>query len=378
METLRVKLVIIAAAILMMAWAAVLHTSRRAVHAATQETARQTSPAVERKPRPTAPRLPAAPPPTDPAEDRLRTSNIFARLMAGDFPSLLAEEVEPYLVKNRRSAASLLGAFNATGDRQFLREAMEKYPDDPRVSFAAFFRTGPQDHTQPASEERRRWLESFTKSAPDNPLANYLLAFDSFKSGQMDQAVQQLLAAAQKGKFQDYSLDFMQNTEEAFRAAGWSEAEAKAIAASELALPHLAGLRQAGLKIIELAELYRQNGDDSSARTALDIGLGLSQHLTETGQITLIHELVGLAIESKVLEAMDAHSLWGGGQTVQDRLDAVAQRREDIKTVGGQSSEVLPTLSEQDLANYFDRLKTFGEATAAQWLLQTHSKPPSF
>ena len=50
------------------------------------------------------------------------------------------EQVEAYLKENQRSAASLLAASRVTKDQALLQEAMEKYPHDPQVSFAALFK----------------------------------------------------------------------------------------------------------------------------------------------------------------------------------------------------------------------------------------------
>src|SRR5213595_1641724 len=124
-----------------------------------------------------------------------------------------------------------MAAFHATDDRTFLQEAMEKYPADPRLDYVAWFRSQ-------SPEERRQWLEAFKQSAPDNACANYLSAREYFKSGQNNQAVQELLVAATK-PIQDYSLDFVQNAEEAYRAAGYSDAEARVISTSALPFPQL-------------------------------------------------------------------------------------------------------------------------------------------
>jgi hypothetical protein len=76
------------------------------------------------------------------------------------------------LEENRRSAESVLAAFRTTEDQAFLREAVEKYPKDPRVSFAAYFAARNQPDSSP--EERRQRLDAFKQSAPDNALADYL------------------------------------------------------------------------------------------------------------------------------------------------------------------------------------------------------------
>ncbi len=316
-------------------------------------------------------------PPEEATAEGRPATNFFTRLQNGELPRLTLEQVEPFLQKNGRSVESLLGAFDATGERALLREAAERYPDDPRVNFRAYFRATDHPASDPASPASRQHLEALAKSAPDNALPNYLLAFDDFKSGKTDQGVQQLLAAAQKGEFQDYSRDFVQNAEEAYRAAGWPEAEAKAVAMCGLELPHLAELKQAGLKTIELAQLYRHNGDEASAQAALQLGLGLGQRLDEPGQLTLIGELVGYAIERKVFAAMDPAILIGDtGQTVQSRLDAITQRRQTVKENVPRVDALMPTLAESDLVNYFDRMKLLGEDAATQWLLKTHGPQP--
>ena len=62
-------------------------------------------------------------------------------------------------------------------------------------------------------------------------------------------------------------------------------------------LPELAQLKQAGLGLAELAKKYQQAGDDASARAALDMALTLGHRLDQSPQVTIIQELVGIAIE---------------------------------------------------------------------------------
>ena len=81
-----------------------------------------------------------------------------------------------------------------------------------------------------ASHCEARFDPPRTQSAPENALANYLSALDCFKAGQTDQAVQELIAASDKPQFQDYSLNSVQDDEETYLAAGYSEAEAAAVA----------------------------------------------------------------------------------------------------------------------------------------------------
>src|SRR5881394_1147183 len=300
-------------------------------------------------------------PPVDPSLEGRSRTNLIARLLKGEeLPKLSSEQVQTYLDQNHRSVESLLAAFHATDDRTILREAMEKSPGDPRLDYVAWSRSQ-------SPEERREWLDAFKRSAPDNALANYLAARDYFKSGQNDLAVQEILAAAAK-PIQDYSLDFVQNGEEVYRAAGYSEAESKQIATSTLLLPQLAELKQVGHHLVDLANAYRESGDGASAQEALQMAMNLGQRLDAPESLTLIQSLVGIAVQRMVLNAMEPNSPYGEtGQSVQNQIDALVQRKEGVRILAQQTGTVLPKMSDQDLISYFDRMKTFGEQATLQW-----------
>jgi tetratricopeptide (TPR) repeat protein len=312
-------------------------------------------------PRLPAPRLSESRPQFDSSPESVSHTNLLTLLLKGeDLPKLRPEQVQSYLDENHRSVGSLLAAFQATDDRTLLEEAMEKYPTDPRLDYVAWRRSQ-------SPEEGRQWLDAFKQSAPDNALANYLSARDYFKSGQNDQAVQELSIAATK-PIQDYSLDFVQNADEAYRAAGYSEAEAKMIATSTLLLPQFAEYKGMGINLVELANTYRQSGDGASAQAALQMATSLGQRLDNPGSLTILQSLVGIAIQRIVLNSMDPGSTYGDtGQTVQSQIDSLAQRREAIKAVAQQTEKLLTTMPEQDLLNYFDRMKVFGEEAAIRW-----------
>ena len=169
-------------------------------------------------------------------------------------------------------------------------------------------------------------------------------------------------------------MDFLQSAEEAYRAAGYSDAEAKAIASTQLPLPHLIELKQLGVKLGELANTYRQAGDEGSANTALQMALKLGQNLEQpSGWNTVIGGLVGCAVERIALNGMDPASPYASsGQTVQGRLDELAQQRATVKAFVQQTSGLLEIMSEHDLADFFDRQKLFGEMAALRWALNKY------
>src|SRR6185437_1167175 len=110
-----------------------------------------------------------------------------------------------------------------------LREAMGKFPQDPQVAFEVV--------TSPwlTADEKRPWLKTFEQTAPENSLANYLLAMDDLKSGQTEEAMRELANAAGK-HFDDYTQSRIQDDVDAYLSAGYSMVEAQTISSGGLLL----------------------------------------------------------------------------------------------------------------------------------------------
>jgi RNA polymerase sigma factor (sigma-70 family) len=297
-----------------------------------------------------------------------QSTNLYERLK--EKPSKLsAEQVEPYLNANRRNAASLLAAYRTTGDAALLEEAMKKFPNDPQVSFEAVFRK------EGTPEERRKWLDGFKKADPNNAMANYLSARDYFKNGQTDKAVEELLAASGKS-FQDYTSERYQDDSEAYLAAGYSIADAKTVSSMQLLLPQLIELKQLAMNTVELANLYRQAGDNRSAQGALELAMGLGQRYSSPspGEAE-VSQLVGMAIERKALGAMDPTAAFGNeGGTVQDRIQQIQQQEIDLKEMNQRVELLFQTMSEHDWVSYRDRWLMFGEENAARWVINKYGE----
>jgi hypothetical protein len=305
----------------------------------------------------------------EPSKDASAT-NLIARLLnGGELPPLSVAQLARYLDENHQSAASLLSAYRVSRDSTLLKEAMEKYPHNPEVTFEAVF----QKDASPA--ERRGWLEAFKSAAPENALPTYLSALDYFNSGQTNLAVQELGAAAGRQQFTDYTAERIQNDEEAYRAAGYSEGDAKMAANYGLVLPQLGQMKGLSQQIVGLAAGYRQGGDENSAQAALQMGMDLGKQLDSPpgNSTTLIAELVGIAIERLTLSSMDPASAYGDG-TVQQQLDQLAQRRTSIKDLVTQSNPFRDQMSPEEWLSYNERTRSFGEENAIKWLLNKYGQ----
>jgi hypothetical protein len=261
---------------------------------------------------------------------------------------LTAGQVGPYLEANHRNAASLLAAYRTSKDPALLEEAKQKFPNDPQVAFEAAFEQGA------TPEERQQWLENWKNSDPDNSMANYLLARDDFKAGKPDQAVQELIAASGKGEYRDYTQARMQDDQDAYLSAGYSAAESESISSMQLLLPQLAQMKDLGLSLRDLANSYRQAGDESSAQAALQMAAQLGQRYGDTPGEPEISWLVGMAVEKIALNNMDPNDVYGSnGQTVQARLNSISNLNQYcrsypirigsvIKIAGAYSARKLP------------------------------------
>ena len=292
-------------------------------------------------------------------------TNLMVQVMDGvDMPKLTLEQVEPYLVANKRNAESLLAARQATGDPAFLKEAMQKFPNDPRVAYAGIFLP------DSSPQEKRQWLDAFKQSDPQNALANFLSASDYIKSGDKTSAQQEMAAAGSKPTWDDFGRIMVQNTEEAYLSAGYSTLDAKTAASAGLLLPQLAQLKSLAQGMAEVATNYRQAGDSQSAQSTLQMTLDMGEKIAGPADQSLITTLVGMAIERIALNQMaPTDPLGDTGGTVQDRINALTQQRTEIRGIVKQFDGIMKTLPDTEVIAYLDRQKTFGEMPAMQWLM---------
>lgn len=223
-------------------------------------------------------------------------------------------------------------------------------------------------------------MDAFAQSAPDNALVNYLSAQEYLKAGQPAQAVQELMAASGKPAFQDYLGSFVQSTEEVYQAAGLSALEAKTLAVCGSSSPDLAALKDLGERLGSLANQYRQAGDAASAQAVLQLGAALGHRIADPAGNdwpSSDHLVIGIILETKVLEAIAPASPYGSaGQTVQGRLDELAQARQAIAEVrrGGWYG-IVQSLPEPDQLAFFDRWKASGDLAALRWAQTRRARP---
>jgi hypothetical protein len=136
-------------------------------------------------------------------------------------------------------------------------------------------------------------------------------------------------------------------------------------------------LKQLAMNTVELANLYRQAGDNRSAQGALELAMGLGQRYSSPspGEAE-VSQLVGMAIERKALGAMDPTAAFGNeGGTVQDRIQQIQQQEIELKEMNQRLELIFQRMSEHDWVSYRDRWLMFGEENAARWVINKYGEP---
>lgn len=288
-------------------------------------------------------------------------------------PKLLsAEDLERWRHSSPTNAAEWLAARQLGGGVEVLKEALERFPNDPRVLVAAsVFDDDPQ--------ARRERLDRLKAIDPENALANYLSARDHLQAGRVDEALADLQAASGKSGYADYTRNAMEAAQALLLDVGRSPAEATVLGLSTTLLPHLAQLKNLAVEMNSLQKQYTAAGDTAAAQTMAHWGLQMAGHLGDgEGGSLLIQQLVGQAVQQIVLRDLpgDSRPEFLDG-TIQSHLDALSARRSEFKELGQRTESWSRTASAADLEIYFQRLYQEGELSAIAWITAHPTPAPA-
>ena len=292
----------------------------------------------------------------------------------GGPPKIPRDKVEAWLATHHRNAASLLAAFHALEDTNYLNEAATNFPNDPQVELAVLARD-----EFPA--DRRKWLDLFKASSPSNSLANYLSAQDYFKNGDTDAAVNELLAASGKSQFDNHTMETQLDAEQLYLDSGKSPGEAISFAMSAMAaedMPELATLKRVDQGIADLMQQKLTAGDAASAANLAQMGMIIADKLNsgDSGKY-LINQLVGMATEATVLSQLDQNTPYDflGGQTPGQVSQTLKQQKIAFRELSANFRAAYPSMTESELSIYYKRSQIYGEVEAERWVVQQH--PPN-
>lgn len=289
-------------------------------------------------------------------------------------PKIPREKVEAWLAKHNRNAMSLLAAFRALEDTNYLNEAATNFPNDPQVQWTILARDA-------FPEDRRKWLDLLKTSSPSNSVANYLSAQDDFKNGKPQDAINELLAASGKPQFGGFSLESLLDGQELNQFAGTSPVEAEQLALSQAVTDVLmadATYKNLAINIRDLAKEKLEAGDLDSVQNLAQMGLFFADQLRsgDSGKLT-INLLVGNAVEAIALSQLDQNTSYDflGGQTPAQVLQQFKEQKASLKELGQNFDTIYPNLAPEEMAGFIERMKVYGEVDAMRWVVQQH--PPN-
>ncbi|HUS36081.1 MAG TPA: hypothetical protein VM680_12090 [Verrucomicrobiae bacterium] len=278
---------------------------------------------------------------------------------------LSEQEIYLYVQAKGSNAVSLVAAFESTRDKEYLKTALEKFPNDPFVQFKALMWVDmPED-------ERAKLIDAFQKSSPTNAFPNFLAARAAMSRGDTQTAMAELTAAKAKG-YEEYLRESVQGLEDAYRFTGRSEAEAKVLGSAEITLPHLAQLKNLGKEFLDLAAKAGARGDIKTQQQMLMFNWDIGHALREAGGgVPIITEFVGIAMENAALRDWPKETNFGD-RAARDLVAENNAYRKSVQVATPAFEKWLPTAPDEEIIRYMDISKTSGEKEAFNWLMQLH------
>lgn len=209
-----------------------------------------------------------------------------------EFEQTFRERSAAWLEARGRDAGSLVALWDVTGDEALLREAAEKYPDQPVVSAALVQHLLWEE--APAAE-LQRWIGQFIQNTPGNPLGYHYLATLCAREGDDAGAVAALeKALEQTGRPDSYFRDRAMTAREGALAGGASPGDAASLSLAgplQRRGPVVLGGNMTGFFKERFSSL-KAAGDVEQSQAFAELGLKVVTQLSYAKSPGLIDELV--------------------------------------------------------------------------------------
>ncbi len=294
----------------------------------------------------------------------------FPEFGTNAFAQAAKERGAAWLAKRGRDAGSLVAMYDVTGDEALLKEAAEKYPDNPVVCVAMLQQLL---KSEAPAEEVRKWAEQFIKATPGNPMGHYFLATACSKAGD-ETGVKAALEKAleQPGRPDSLLRDRVMTVKEGALASGLSLGDASYAA--------LAGpLERGGVNVTlgnNLLGFFKrsfaaaENAEDPArAQSLAELGVRVAAQLGYTKSPSLMDEMIAASLRKRVLTEMDpATEIGDSGRTAEEvRKDEPGFQ--DLLSKTTDMHTWLSSAPEAVRAAYTDRFVLDGEAAAMREFL---------
>jgi hypothetical protein len=286
-----------------------------------------------------------------------------------------------WLASRNRDAASLMAAWDLTGDESLLKEAAERFPDNPLVCQAMLNQLV---KTGAGPEEQEGWAEQFIAAVPDNPLGYYqrarLLAEKNDLPATMA-AVEEALSKS--GRPDHFEREHMMAIKEGVLAGGASVREACLASlnapierANNTGLSFVAG--RAMRFFMDRLEGMKSEGKEEGTQALGELGLRMMEQVRLSPAPSYTNELIVKGGKIVFLQAMDPETGIGDtGRTAAQEIERLRIQQRNDRAQLDQFSKI-----EKEAANapvgvvsrYTDIMMLEGAMAAIRYLTSEHEK----
>jgi hypothetical protein len=299
--------------------------------------------------------------------NRLNPSAVIQRLSAGEFPRLTPEQVAAYVESQNHSALSLIAAWQLSRDADWLRQAAERYPNDPGVAAAMLVSEGIR------ASDAGHWIAVVKQSDPDNAFGAVYAAKAALDQHDLATVTAELTELQSLSRLQLPSEDWTQAMTDAYRSAGYGGMDAEWASRALTSQPWDQVLALNRL-LAENMNSAAESGDRATASFLGESALKAAA-LVDRGGDSLLTQLVSVSMERQVLNQMDAFDLLPGRpKLVAERLHEMDQRIGEIKDLIARSQALVPQLTDTEAMQYTRRVRTEGEVKALRWLIANRGR----
>lgn len=248
----------------------------------------------------------------------------------------------------------------------YYEQAAALYPDS---SMALSSLISAQIANNKIDESTMAYIDQLKKIDPMNALADCYSAYYQFKNGDIEAAFLSLSQASLKDRFADESIDLLMARNDYFLNEGCTDSVALGLSAFDLPLSHMGMIRELGeYAMVQADTLFGTAQYEDALQIVTEVSK-LGGTLSSSGRF-IVSDRVGIALQISALErAKQLYEALGDtakSAEVDSQLKAVKERSETIDIMVQAFGGILPSMTEQEIADYVNSTILNGEFSTLQ------------
>ena len=313
------------------------------------------------------PRIPV----TQQTPTKIQAAEAWPHRGTPEFNRIALERGKKWLASRGRDAGSLVAMWDVSGEKALLKEASERFPDDPRVCLAMIQQAGKD------SAKAIPWIERLIAAEPGNPEGYYLKAAALMNANDRAGALAALrTAATMNGPRDNHLRERIMTVREGALASGAGTGDAAwlALAAALETSTIYTPISAMGPALKQEIADAKAAGNEERMLEIAGLGLGLAARFNDTYTGLIVDSLVASSLERMILNQLsDDTEIGTDGKTAGQMKQEAAARGEQLADYlkhNGRSNALLESSPDAVVAEFADRFLLHGEMEAGIWLTQ--------